>query len=127
MSKDWYQDIVDFHRATGTLISKRPTFPLPVVQGLRLKLIREELEEVVDAIFNDDLVEIADGIADSIVVLLGTAVSYGIDMRPVWDEVHKTNMAKVGGPKRADGKVLKPEGWKPPDVKSILIEQGAEL
>lgn len=127
MSKDWYQDIVDFHWATGTVVGEKPCLPSAMVRYLRHKLIAEELGETLDAITADNLVELADGIADSIVVLLGTAVSYGIDIRPVWDEVHKTNMAKVGGPRRTDGKILKPEGWKPPDVKSILVKQGAEL
>lgn len=127
MNKDWYQDIVDFHRATGTFMGERPVPPLPVVQGLRLKLIKEEIQETLDAIFNDDLVALADGIADSIVVLLGTAVSYGIDIRPVWDEVHKTNMAKLGGGKDSFGKSLKPKGWVSPDIKSILVEQGGKL
>jgi len=127
MSNDWYQDIVDFHKATGTVVGDRPTVPSFEVRNLRWSLIDEEVGETLDAIRNDDLIELADGITDSIVVLLGTAISYGIDIRPVWDEVHRTNMAKVGGPKREDGKMLKPEGWRPPDIKSILIEQGGKL
>jgi predicted HAD superfamily Cof-like phosphohydrolase len=53
-------------------------------------------------------------------VLYGTAVSFGIDVRPVFAEVHRSNMAKVGGGKRADGKVTKPAGWKPPRVTELL-------
>ncbi len=127
MSKDWYQDIIDFHKVMGHCLGERPSLPPLKVYKLRRRLIDEEVKETLDAMFQDDLVGIADGIADSIVVLLGTAVSYGIDIRPVWDEVHKTNMAKLGGGKDSQGKSLKPEGWVPPNVKSILTEQGAEL
>lgn len=125
--QSWYQDVVDFHRANNAYIGERPAVPPLEVYKLRRVLIDEEVGEVLDAMFQDDLVGVADGIADSIVVLLGTAISYGIDIRPIWNEVHRANMVKAGGPRRADGKVLKPEGWKPPDIKSVLIEQGAEL
>lgn len=87
---------------------------------LRIKLIDEELHETLNAMEDDNLVAIADGIADSIVVLLGTALSYGIPLDKVWDEVHISNMAKLGGDgkphRRPDGKVMKPNGWIPPDI-----------
>ena len=126
MSRDWYQDIIDFHKACKHHIGEKPTFPLNEVCKLRHTLISEEVKETLEALAKDDLVGVADGIADSIVVLLGTAVSYGIDIRPIWDEVHRTNMAKAGGKKRADGKSLKPEGWQPPKVEELLIKQGME-
>ena len=125
MSNDWYQDIVDLQ----TQVFERkvpivPIFPNKSNQKLQKKLVKEEIKEVMQAHQQRDLVEVADGIADSIVVLLGMAVNYGIDLRPIWDEVHKTNMAKLGGPVREDGKRLKPDGWQPPDVRSILLDQG---
>lgn len=127
MSTNWQEDVRKFHVACRHYQGLEPTVPPKEVKTLRFVLIKEEAEETLKAILADDLVGIADGIADTIVVLLGTAVSYGIEMQPIWDEVHKTNMAKEGGVKREDGKSLKPEGWKPPDVKSLLIKQGAEL
>jgi predicted HAD superfamily Cof-like phosphohydrolase len=48
----------------------------------------------------------------------------GCDLDPFFREVHRTNMAKVGGPIRADGKRLKPEGWQPPRIREMLIERG---
>ena len=128
MSKDWYQDIVDFH--SEVMLDDFPTNPyIPNIkrQTLRETLIKEEVGETLAALASNDLVELADGICDSIVVLLGTAVTYGIDIRPVWDEVHRTNMAKADGALSSVGKRLKPKGWESPKVKSILIEQGAEL
>lgn len=125
MSLDWQGDIEEMEEV---VFEKnwplKPTIPNEFYKDLRIRLITEEVNETLEAIKNDDMVELADGIADAIVVLLGTAVTYGIDIRPIWNEVHRTNMAKVGGETRADGKRLKPKGWLPPDIKSILIEQG---
>jgi len=127
MSKDWYQDLVDFHeQVVLDNFPKQPYIPDKQRKLLRGGLIIEEISETLDAIDKDDLVKIADGIADSIVVLLGTAVTYGIDIRPVWDEVHRSNMAKKGGKLRADGKLLKPKGWKPPEIeKEVRRQQNA--
>jgi len=124
MSKDWYQDIVDFHEQVilGNF-PKRPYIPDEQRKLLRQELIVEEICETLNAIDEDNLVEIADGIVDSIVILLGTAITYGIDIRPIWDEIHKTNMLKKGGRIREDGKLLKPDGWKPPEIEKIIKEQ----
>jgi len=54
------------------------------------------------------------------VVVYGTALEMGIDLEPHFNEVHASNMAKRGGPVREDGKMLKPEGWLPPDINGIL-------
>ena len=124
MSKDWYQDIVDLNKAYGHYIGKRPHIPPFEVVDLQSNLVKEEIQETFDAILEKDLPKIADGIIDSIVVLLGLAVVYGIDVGPIWEEVHKANMSKVDGPVREDGKRLKPSEWKPPDVEKILKEQG---
>lgn len=124
MSKDWYQDIVDFHeQVMSDNFPKKPYIPSDELVELRGRLIMEEVSETLDGMDNDDLVEIADGIVDSIVVLIGAAVTYGIDLRPIWDEVHRTNMAKKDGKLRADGKKLKPEGWEEPDVARLIREQ----
>lgn len=123
-TQDWYLDIWDLHEAIDAHRDSIPRIPSDKVRDLRLELIKEEINETLMALHAGDIPEIADGITDSIVVLLGTAVSYGIDIRPIWDEVHKTNMAKSTGPIREDGKRLKPEGWVPPNVEGILRVQG---
>lgn len=120
---DWYQNILDFHRKLKQHIEPFPRIPPDHIQTLRRKLVREEVNELLDGVDDNDLVKIADGGADSIVVILGTMISYGIDLRPIWREIHSTNMAKVGGSTRADGKILKPNGWLPPRVKELLDEQ----
>ena len=126
MSKDWYQDVADFHKdVAGDSFPNTPYTPNKQLRELRMELIREEVQETIDAIAThpNDLALVADGIGDSIVVLLGTAVTYGIDMRPIWDIIHKTNMAKKGGKLREDGKLLKPDKWQPPDIQSEIEKQ----
>ena len=119
------QDIADFHRALGVATGTTPAVPAPDRKALRLSLIKEEvIDELLPALQNDNLEKIADGMADAIVVILGTALEYGIDLGPVWEEIHRTNMAKAGGPRREDGKILKPEGWQPPDICGVLARQG---
>lgn len=124
MSIDWFKDISDFHKE----VMQDDLLPIPHIpskkyQTLRKNLIREEIDETLEAIKNGDLVKLADGICDSIVVLLGTAVTYGIDIRPLWEEVHRSNMEKKHGLLREDGKRLKPIGWKPPRIKEIIDSQ----
>ena len=136
MSKDWYTDIQEFHKVVmQDKFPTKPYVPSRSLVELRMKLIEEETLETLDSLYLFDpprtaedcvvrgLAELADGIVDSIVVLLGTAVTFGIDIRPIWNIIHATNMAKEDGPVRPDGKKLKPEGWKPPDVVSEIRRQ----
>lgn len=124
MSQDWVKDIEEFHREVMLdNFETTPHIPDPKYKKLRRTLIREEIRETLQAMQANNLTKIADGIADSIVVLLGTATTYGIDMRPIWNEVHRTNMEKKTGPMREDGKRLKPEGWKPPNIGGLLAQQ----
>ena len=124
MSNDWYQDIVDYHDfVMKDKFHNFPHIPSTYYRNLRRNLIKEEVKETLDAIRDDNIVALADGIGDSIVVLLGTAVTYGIDMRPIWDIIHKSNMAKAEGTLRSDGKMMKPEGWEPPNIRSEIARQ----
>lgn len=89
-----------------------------------IALIAEEIDELSDAIIDGDLSAAADAIADLIYVLASFAIDLGINLDEVWASVQAANIAKAGGPIRADGKVLKPEGWTPPDVAGVLACQG---
>lgn len=53
-------------------------------------------------------------------VVFGTAIEFGVDLTPFFAEVHRTNMLKVGGATRADGKILKPDGWEPLRIAMML-------
>ncbi len=113
-----------FHERFDVAIGDRPARQSRAVHELRARLIREEAEEVVTALESGSVAEIASELADLLYVTYGTAVSLGIDIRPVFDAVHRANMAKVGGGRRADGKVLKPPGWRPADIASVIAAQG---
>jgi predicted HAD superfamily Cof-like phosphohydrolase len=118
-----FTDVRAFHQAFGQRIGDKPELPDIEERKLRIKLLDEEVFEYTDAEYADDLVEIADALADIIYIACGTAVSYGIPLDDVFAEVHRSNMAKLVDGKvirRADGKVQKPEGWQPPDIKRIL-------
>lgn len=111
-------DIEHFHRVVvGIPDSTTPAIRRP---ELRAELIREEAEETCAAILRGDLIGAIDGICDLLAVTYGAGAEFGIDVAPFWDEVHRTNMAKAGGPMRADGKRLKPPGWTPPDIAGLL-------
>lgn len=85
-------------------------------------LIIEEHGEMLDAEFGS--VDELDAVIDQIVVLIGYAHSMGWDIAGAWREVMRSNMAKVGADgkvtRRADGKILKPEGWTPPELAPFL-------
>lgn len=92
-----------------------------------IRFARPEDKERLEAMDNEEFVlywwaEAIDAVVDSIVVLLNTTNAMGIDLEPFWDEVQRANLAKAGGPTREDGKKLKPEGWKPPDMVGRLEE-----
>jgi len=118
-------DVAAFHRACDVPVVATPTVPDWGRTCLRADLIREEMQETIDALAQKDIVALADGLADLIYVAVGTALEYGIPLDRVWDEVQRSNMSKVDSAtgkvrKRADGKVLKPEGWTPPDIAGVL-------
>ena len=89
------------------------------------KLIAEEVDELDDAIKNNDQVEQLDALIDILVVTIGAIHSMGADAEGAWNEVFQTNLAKIDPQtgkvtKRDDGKVLKPDGWKAPELKPFL-------
>lgn len=98
-----------------------PAVPSDEIRDFRIELIEEEVvRELIPAMRAGDLEGVADGIVDAIVVLLGAAHAYGLPFDALWREVQRTNVDKFRGPKRPDGKQLKPEGWQPPRIAEIL-------
>jgi len=118
-----FSDVLDFHKKFNSDIGESPGIPALDVRKLRIKLIKEGTKELKDALQKKDVAEVADALADLLYVTFGTAIACGIDIRPVWDEVQRTNMSKEGGGKREDGKIMKLAGWQAPDIKSIIERQ----
>ena len=92
-----------------------------------LGLIAEEFDELQDAVLENDYVEQLDALVDILVVTVGAIRAAGWDGAGAWEEVMRTNFAKIDPTtgkvrKREDGKVLKPEGWKAPELAQFVKE-----
>jgi predicted HAD superfamily Cof-like phosphohydrolase len=119
--------VEEFHRLFDIVARRTPGVIDEQTRILRERLIREEFDELREAMVKNDLSAVAKELADLLYVVYGTAVSYGIDMEPVFREVHRSNMSKVGGYKRADGKWVKPATYSPAVIEPILEAQQAQL
>lgn len=113
-----------FHEAFGHPVRDTPRFLEDDRLGLRVQLVMEESEELYYA---DDFFEQVDALADIVYVCYGMALEMGVDLDEVIEVVHDANMQKLwpdGKPRyREDGKVIKPEGWEPPDIVGELDRQ----
>ena len=114
--------VKEWHERFGVLTNSEPTMIDYKTYSLRASLIQEELDEYKEAATMGSEIEVADALADLLYVVYGTAVSYGIDMEPVFAEVHRSNMSK-GDPevvRASNGKILKSKNWTAPDLYPIL-------
>lgn len=127
LNPDMVQDVLDFHWKFGQPVGAEPGWAPFDVMRMRIKLVNEEYTEFSQAVGGGNLIDLTDSIADLIYVLIGLANACGVDMRPIWTAVHRANMAKEGGAMREDGKVLKPEGWVPPDLLTLINIQPSLL
>lgn len=113
--------LTEFHRAIGYPSrigdGKQPKL---VDRKFRASLILEESTETVQALLREDFAGAVDGCIDTIYVCIGSLDRWGVPFSPFFAEVHRANMAKVGGPRREDGKILKPSGWRPPRIAEML-------
>lgn len=125
--------VADFHDAVDAPGPTCPTVPERQTLELREALLREEFAEVMEqmAVLREamtrnaelepaELAGLAHELADLLYVTYGSFVALGIPADEVFAEVHRANLAKTAGPRRADGKQLKPPGWQPADVRSVL-------
>jgi predicted HAD superfamily Cof-like phosphohydrolase len=122
--------LLDFHKIFGLEWSDHPVEISEAEAALRIHLMDEELREVITAMALEDLPAVAKELADLLYVVYGTAVSYGLDMEPIFAEVHRSNLTKMPADGiiqyREDGKVLKPETYSPADLKPIIEKQLGE-
>ena len=120
------EKIKEFHVTMGGVAPDLPTMPDKSLLNLRKTLIREEYAEVTEQFDrlingeNDDMTSLIHELTDLLYVTYGAIWACGVDPDPVFEEVHSANMRKLDGPRRADGKVLKPEGWQPADVGKVI-------
>jgi predicted HAD superfamily Cof-like phosphohydrolase len=117
------QMVEEFHRTFDLNVSVGPSLEGPAVATRRKKLVDEELDEYIQAAGSGDIVGIADAIGDLLYVVLGMAVEHGIDIEPVFNEIHRSNMTKVGGHKNEYGKFVKPASYEPAQLERIVERQ----
>ncbi|MCS6292960.1 MAG: hypothetical protein H8J66_07790 [Nitrospira sp.] len=115
--------VEEFHKKFDILVQTSPTDASEDTKCLRIRLIQEEFDELKESMAGGNLAALAKEMADLLYVVYGTAVSYGIDMEPVFREVHRSNLSKVGGYKREDGKWVKPPTYSPAKIEPLLAMQ----
>jgi len=115
--------VEEFHKKFDILVHTSPTDASEDTRRLRIRLIQEEFDELKESMVEGNLAALAKEMADLLYVVYGTAVSYGIDMEPVFREVHRSNLSKVGGYKREDGKWVKPPTYSPAKIEPLLAMQ----
>jgi predicted HAD superfamily Cof-like phosphohydrolase len=113
-----------FMESFGQEVKSKPEFPSDDTVKLRIELISEELQELVDACDANDIIEVADALTDILYVTYGAAHSFGIPIDECFKEVQRSNMSKLGEDGkpiyREDGKVMKGPNYSVPNLKNVL-------
>ena len=123
-----FDRVREFMETFGQEVFTKPEFPDANIMALRYELIKEELEELAVAIYNNEgtLIDVADALSDLLYVVYGAGHAFGIDLDKCFEEVHNSNMSKLdenGKPiYREDGKILKGSNFREPDLKGILYD-----
>lgn len=118
--------VSEFHQKFKQSQSDAPTLLSNKESTLRYVLGKEELDEYIIAVGDEDLVEILDSLADQLYILFGTVLKHGLQEHIVYafNLVHENNMSKLGPDGnpilREDGKIIKPHGFKKVELKDIL-------
>ncbi len=122
-------DVQEFHQKFKLHIGDPKNPDISVDTKLRYDLIKEEVDELNDALMNeadvseaDQLIQVADALGDIAYTVVGAAVAWGIDLSTVWNAIHASNMTKSLANKREDGKIMKGPDYCPPDIAGALEE-----
>lgn len=119
-----FEMVAEFMSAFGQEVQTSVHMPDVEVQKLRVALIEEELQELVDSIRESDTIEIADALTDLLYVVYGAGHAFGLDLDKCFKEVHASNMSKLGDDgkpiHREDGKVLKGPSFFQPNLHKCL-------
>ena len=119
-----FQKVKTFMQTFGQEVKSKPSFSTEKINELRYNLIKEELEELKQAIVNKDLLEVADALTDILYVTYGAGHALGIDLDSCFEEVQNSNMSKLGDdgkPIYNDvGKVMKGPNYYKPDLSKFV-------
>ena len=119
-----FRKVGTFMKTFGQEVKTEPSFNSDKINKLRIDLIKEELEELTDAIKKKDLLEVADALTDILYVTYGAGHAFGIDLDKCFEEVQNSNMSKLdvdGKPiYNDDGKVMKGPNYFKPDLSKFV-------
>ena len=113
-----------FMKTFGQEVKSKPSFSTDKINKLRIDLIKEELDELKEAMDNNDLLEVADALTDILYVTYGAGHAFGIDLDKCFDEVQNSNMSKLGENGEPiyneSGKVMKGPNYFKPDLSKFV-------
>ena len=113
-----------FMKTFGQEVKNKPSFGSDKINKLRIELIKEELEELTEAMNNNDLLEVADALTDILYVTYGAGHSFGINLDKCFDEVQNSNMSKLDENNKPiyndAGKVMKGPKYFKPDLSKFV-------
>ena len=119
-----FNKVGTFMKTFGQEVKTKPSFSSEKINKLRIDLIKEELQELTEAINNKDLLEVADALTDILYVTYGAGPAFGIDLDKCFDEVQNSNMSKLdenGKPIYNEfGKVMKGPNYFKPDLSKFV-------
>ncbi len=119
-----FRKVGTFMKTFGQEVKIKPSFSTEKINKLRIDLIKEELEELTEAMNNKDLLEVADALTDILYVTYGAGHAFGIDLDKCFDEVQNSNMSKLdenGKPiYNESGKVMKGPHYFKPDLSKFV-------
>ena len=119
-----FKSVKKFMQTFGQEVRDKTQFPNENIIQLRCDLIKEELEELNQAIKDKDMTEVADALTDILYVTYGAGHAFGIDLDECFDEVQKSNMSKLGVDGKPiyneNGKVMKGPNYFKPDLNKFL-------
>ena len=119
-----FSKVGTFMKTFGQEVKDKPAFSTDRINKLRIDLIKEELEELTEAMKNNDLLEVADALTDILYVTYGAGHAFGIDLDKCFDEVQNSNMSKLdedGKPiYNEHGKVMKGPNYFKPDLSKFV-------
>lgn len=122
-----FEMVGDFMEAFGQEVLYMPIMPSSTLMALRLDLINEEVQELRDGMGKRSMLEMADALTDILYVVYGAGHAFGIDLDECFDEVHRSNMTKLGEDGRPlyrkDGKVMKGPNYEEPDLSQFLLQE----
>ena len=119
-----FNKVGTFMKTFGQEVKGKPSFSTDKINKLRIDLIKEELDELKEAMNNNDLLEVADALTDILYVTYGAGHAFGVDLDKCFDEVQNSNMSKLGENGEPiyseSGKVMKGPKYFKPDLTKFV-------